>query len=170
MTGSGHPTLDPRPSPPIFPPSMTFKLVSFTGDQDFELAADHPFVVGRAVTSDIPIFDPTISRRHAELRVVKGGVQVRDLGSSNGTFINGTRVTEGMIEPNDSVTFGKVVFQLKPIESASRPITASTPSAAGGTIVKQVSMSGGVPAVIVGQVAEATAKDGAGQLKLAGAS
>ncbi len=148
---------------------MTFKLVSFTGDQDFELAADHPYVVGRAVTSDIPIFDPTISRRHAELRAVKGGVQVRDLGSSNGTFINGTRITEGMIEPNDSVTFGKVVFQLKSLEAASRPITASTASA-GGTIVKQVSMSGGVPAVIVGQAADAALKDGGGQLKLAGTS
>lgn len=149
---------------------MTFKLVSFTGDQDFELAQDHPYVVGRAVTSDIPIFDPTISRRHAELRAVKGGVQVRDLGSSNGTFINGTRVTEGLIEPNDSVTFGKVVFQLKSLEVLSRPITAAGPSVPGGTIVKQVSMSGGVPAVIVGEAAEAAAKDGAGQLKLAGAS
>ncbi|MFN8653049.1 MAG: adenylate/guanylate cyclase domain-containing protein [Gemmatimonadales bacterium] len=150
---------------------MTFKLVSFTGDQDFELALDHPYVVGRAVTSDIPIFDPTISRRHAELRATKSGVQVRDLGSSNGTFINGTRVTEGTIEPNDSVTFGKVVFQLKSLEMQSRPVTAAGPSPVGGTIVKQVSMSGGVPAVLVGQAAEVAAKDGAaGQLKLAGAS
>jgi adenylate cyclase len=148
---------------------MTFKLVSFTGDQDFELAADHAYVVGRAVTSDIPIFDPTISRRHAELRLVKGAVAVRDLGSSNGTFINGTRVTEGTIEPNDSVTFGKVVFQLKSMDSPLRPITSSSPSA-GGTIVKQVSMSGGVPAVIVGQAVETPAQDGAGQLKVGGAS
>jgi adenylate cyclase len=147
---------------------MTLKLVSFTGDQDFELAADHVYIVGRAVTSDIPIFDPTISRRHAELRSVQGGVQVRDLGSSNGTFINGTRVTEGRIEPNDSVTFGKVVFQLKSTEAPVRPITASSPSA-GGTIVKQVSMSGGVPAVIVDQAVVA-ARDGAGQLKVGGAS
>jgi pSer/pThr/pTyr-binding forkhead associated (FHA) protein len=148
---------------------MTYRLVSFAGDQDFELTADHPYVVGRAVTSDIPIFDPTISRRHAELRSVKGGVQLRDLGSSNGTFINGTRVTEGMIEPNDSVTFGKVVFQLKSLDAPGRPITASSPSA-GGTIVKQVSVSGGVPAVIVGQSVDAAARDGAGQLKVAGAS
>ena len=48
---------------------MTLKLISFTGDQDFDLAVDHVYVVGRAVTSDIPIFDPTISRRHAELKV-----------------------------------------------------------------------------------------------------
>ncbi len=149
---------------------MTFKLVSFAGDQDFDLAADHPYVVGRAVTSDIPIFDPTISRRHAELRLIKGAVAVRDLGSSNGTFINGTRVTEGVVEPNDSVTFGKVVFQLKSMDAPARPTTSSS-AGAGGTIVKQVSVSGGVPAVIVGQVAGAKDLDGGGgQLKVGGAS
>lgn len=151
---------------------MTYKLVSFTGDQDFDLMPDHPYVVGRAVTSDIPIFDPTISRRHAELRVVQGGVSVQDLGSSNGTFLNGTRITEGTIEPNDSVTFGKVVFQLKSAEVPFRPVTTggALPNP-GGTIVKQVSMSGGVPAVIVGG-ANAVETPGAGEglLNLAGTS
>src|SRR5262249_20877277 len=124
---------------------------------------------GRAVTSDIPIFDPTISRRHAELRVVQGGVSVQDLGSSNGTFLNGTRITEGTIEPNDSVTFGKVVFQLKSAEVPFRPVTTggALPNP-GGTIVKQVSMSGGVPAVIVGGAAAVDASGG--QLKLSGTS
>ena len=91
---------------------MTLKLVSFTGDQDFELTAGQTYVVGRAVTSDIPIFDPTISRRHAELQVSASGLRLKDLGSSNGTFINGERVTEGTVETGNSVTFGKVVFQL----------------------------------------------------------
>lgn len=147
---------------------MAFKLVSFTGDQDFELNPDHVYVVGRAVTSDIPIFDPTISRRHAELRVVKGGVSLKDLGSSNGTFINGTKVTEGTLAANDSVTFGKVVFQLTaPDQAPSRPgSTGQSLPQAGGTIVKQISMSGGVQAVIAGQQAAEAEAAAAGQLKL----
>jgi adenylate cyclase len=150
---------------------MPFKLVSFTGDQDFELAADHAYIVGRAVTSDIPIFDPTISRRHAELRVARGGVSVKDLGSSNGTFINGTRVTEGMIEANDSVTFGKVVFQLKSLEATPfRPITGQNLQQPGGTIVKQISMSGGVPAVIVDHPPVSVEEPALGQLRLEGTS
>jgi adenylate cyclase len=154
---------------------MTLKLISFTGDQDFELAADHAYVVGRAVTSDIPIFDPTISRRHAELKVGKNDVSLKDLGSSNGTFINGERVTEGTLEPGDSVTFGKVVFQLKSPEMGSARLvtTGQNMPHPGGTIVKQISMSGGVPAVIVGDVAAAavsTQESGAGQLKVGGAS
>ncbi len=153
---------------------MTLKLVSFTGDQDFELTAGQTYVVGRAVTSDIPIFDPTISRRHAELAVSSTGVFLKDLGSSNGTFINGERVTEGTVEPGNSVTFGKVVFQLKSPDMGSGRLitTGQNLPHPGGTIVKQVAMSGGVPAVIVGDVAAAAAgkEAGAGQLKVAGAS
>jgi adenylate cyclase len=154
---------------------MTLKLVSFTGDQDFELTAGQTYVVGRAVTSDIPIFDPTISRRHAELQVTASAVRLKDLGSSNGTFINGERVTEGTVEPGNSVTFGKVVFQLKSPDMGSGRLitTGQNLPHPGGTIVKQISMSGGVPAVIVGDVAAAagvSAEPGAGQLKVAGAS
>src|SRR5205809_7320270 len=71
---------------------MRFKLTSADNLQTYELKPGAAQVVGRAPTSDIPVFDPTISRRHAELVVADGGVQVHDLGSSNGTFLNGTRI------------------------------------------------------------------------------
>src|SRR5688572_11788397 len=92
---------------------MPFRLVSFSGDQSFELPQGRSLLVGRGVASDIAIYDPTISRRHAELTVGTDGVQVKDLGSSNGTCINGNRVSTGLLNPNDSITFGKVLFQLK---------------------------------------------------------
>ena len=44
----------------------TFRLVSTSGDQAFELKDGRTLVVGRGLTSDIAIYDPTISRRHAE--------------------------------------------------------------------------------------------------------
>ena len=50
------------------------------------------------------------------------GVQVKDLGSSNGTCINGARVTAGRLKPNDSVTFGKVLFQLKDLTDRAEPL------------------------------------------------
>ncbi len=151
---------------------MPFKLVSFTGDQDFELSPGHTYIVGRAVTSDIPIFDPTISRRHAELVVSAAAVALKDLGSSNGTFINGERVTGGTLEAGDSVTFGKVVFQLKTPEMGSARLvtTGQNLPHPGGTIVKQIAMSGaGLPGMVdeASRSAEAAAQ---GQLKVAGAS
>ena len=69
-----------------------FKLLSTTGDQSIDLAPGRAVIVGRAVTSDVPVYDPTISRQHAELVLADGGVRIKDLGSSNGTYVNGIRV------------------------------------------------------------------------------
>src|SRR5437773_7999152 len=95
--------------------SMAYKLVSNDGLHTFELRDGATVVVGRAPTSDIPVIDPTISRRHAEVQAGDDGVQVRDLGSSNGTFVNGTRVETGTVRAGDTLTFGKVGFRLQPV-------------------------------------------------------
>ena len=136
-----------------------FKLLSTTGEQSIDLVPGRTIVVGRAVTSDVPIYDPTISRKHAELILTDGGVKVKDAGSSNGTFLNGARVTEALAGENDVITFGKVAFRVKEVSApAPRPQIVSVSAefagpkggAAGGTIVRQlpVSVSGGVPAII----------------------
>src|SRR5688572_32993674 len=80
---------------------MRLKLTSTDGAQSFELREGPPLIVGRAPNSDIPIFDPTISRRHAELECGNGGFAIRDLGSSNGTYVNGERVSQRAIAPGD---------------------------------------------------------------------
>ena len=95
-----------------------FKLLSTSGDQSIDLQLGRTLVVGRAVTSDVPIYDPTISRTHAEIALTAGGVKLKDLGSSNGTFLNGARVTEAEAGENDIVTFGKVAFK---VISVTRP-------------------------------------------------
>ena len=134
-----------------------FKLLSTTGDQSIELQSGRALVVGRAVTSDVPIYDPTISRRHAEVALSDRGVKVKDLGSSNGTFLNGARVTEAEASANDIVTFGKVAFKVIEVTApAARPQVVAppadfaSPKPAGATIVRQlpVSASGGVPAIV----------------------
>jgi adenylate cyclase len=114
--------------------------------------------VGRAPTSDIPIFDPTISRKHAEVQVENGGVQVRDLGSSNGTFHNGTRLEETQavtLAPGDVVTFGKVAFKLNattppPAPAYQPPAGAQvSPVSAGvSTIVRQLPVRD--PSIVLG--------------------
>jgi adenylate cyclase len=149
---------------------MPYRLVSFSGDQSFELPHGRSLVVGRGLSSDIAIYDPTISRRHAELTVGTDGVEVKDLGSSNGTCINGSRVSAGRLHPNDSITFGKVLFQLKELRSSGpasggAPVSPSSP-VLGDTIVRQLMVSGGGPPGI-------TSRDrtsGFGQLRVAAAT
>ncbi|MGH7700032.1 MAG: adenylate/guanylate cyclase domain-containing protein [Gemmatimonadales bacterium] len=134
-----------------------FKLISTAGDQSIDLQPGRTLVVGRAVASDVPIYDPTISRRHAEIAPTDTGVRVKDLGSSNGTFLNGARVTEAEAAANDVITFGKVAYRVKDVTAPVRPQVVPSLSgdfpgakAGGGTIVRQlpVSVSGGVPAIV----------------------
>ena len=145
-----------------------FRLVSATGDQTFELKEGRTLVVGRGPSSDIAIYDPTISRRHAELTVGADGVQVKDLDSSNGTCINGARITTGRLGSEDTVTFGKVTFRLASPGSAAvvqqRPAIAAE-AAHSGQIVRQLMVSGGGPPGI-------TSRDRppAGQLKVEAAT
>jgi len=121
---------------------MPFKLTSTAGDQSFELQAGTTLVVGRASGSDLPVIDPTISRRHAEVACDGAVVRVRDLGSSNGTFVNGVRVESSELKAGDVVTFGKVPFRLSaisaPVEAPAAGRDVPTPTTApGSTIMRE---------------------------------
>ncbi len=123
----------------------TFKLQSTSGEHSIDIAPGQTIVVGRAVTTDLPIFDPTVSRRHAELVHTNDGVTVRDIGSSNGTFVNGSRVTKTSLSDGDAVTFGKVEFKLTEVVEAEPPphaaAFASPQAAPEATIVRQLPVS-----------------------------
>ncbi len=75
-------------------------------DRRFELPDHEPQQIGRSSES-LPLTDRTISRRHAELTPDEGRWYIRDLKSSNGTFVNGVRVTDSrMLRPGDQVRAG----------------------------------------------------------------
>lgn len=71
-------------------------------------------IIGRDGHADITLDDPGVSRRHAEVRVTHDGphlvVGLRDLGSTNGTFVNGERVGSQRLDDGDRVTVGRVSF------------------------------------------------------------
>ena len=116
---------------------MLYKLISTEGEQTFELRGGSPLVVGRALNSDIPVFDPTISRKHAEVGLDENGVHVTDLGSSNGTFLNGARIDAARISPGDVITFGKVAFRLKEIAPTPESVSPRTPVSLGPVPLNQ---------------------------------
>ncbi len=68
-------------------------------------------ILGRDDIADIILDDPGISRRHSELRVTTDGPRfvttIRDLGSTNGTFVNGERITSEHLEDGDRITVGR---------------------------------------------------------------
>jgi adenylate cyclase len=121
---------------------MSFRLISPDGTQSYDLRDGVPLVVGRAPTCDLPVFDPTISRRHAELVCDIESIRLRDLGSSNGTFVNGAKVATATLTVDDLVAFGKVAFRVEAHARATPPGVpqASAPAAPGPTIVRQIPM------------------------------
>jgi len=118
---------------------MPFQLIATLGNQTFELPPGATLILGRALNSDIPIFDPTISRRHAEVRSDDTGVQVRDLGARNGILVNGVKVDDARLTAGDVVTFGKVAFRVREMARPALPTPSSTRAARGAaTIVRKV--------------------------------
>jgi adenylate cyclase len=117
------------------------KLVAATGSPSIRVTGGRTFVVGRALTCDLPVQDPTVSRRHAELELTGAGVRVRDLGSTNGTYLDGQRVVDALATPGSRVAFGKVDFEVRD-ERPPQPEEASDEGSLDATILRQVPVRG----------------------------
>lgn len=110
---------------------MQVILVMFKGEgerRSFSVARDVT-VVGRREDCDLRIPLGEVSRKHC--RIIKDGqsLRIEDLGSSNGTFHNGQRVQEAVIQPGDTIRIGSVGFVVqidgRPPEDQMTPPAAS---------------------------------------------
>ena len=75
--------------------------------------ADRPVVIGRLSSCDIPLGDPQVSRRHAEVRRDPEGFTVFDLGSTNGTVVNGSPVRERRLSDGDELRIGSATIRFE---------------------------------------------------------
>lgn len=110
----------------------SFRLIVRRGpqpNQSYELNKDI-VTLGRDITNDIVINDPEVSRHHLRLSRGAGGFTIEDLGSTNGTFINGQRLTGPRpLRPGDMVGLGETVTLA--YEAAASPMTAADAPPAG---------------------------------------
>ena len=79
--------------------------------REFPVVRDR-LVVGRTNTVDLRIPVSSVSRRHCELVIQDGQLWIHDLGSSNGTFHNDTRVQKAALKAGDRVGIGPVIFNV----------------------------------------------------------
>jgi len=68
--------------------------------------------VGRRESSDIVLRFPNVSGNHCELALIEGCWSIRDLGSVNGTKVNGVRVRERQLFPGDKIEISKHVYEI----------------------------------------------------------
>jgi len=91
----------------------------------FDLNVDRT-TVGRIEENTFQIADASVSSRHAEILLRGGEVLIRDLNSTNGTFLNGEKISEAVLKPGQTLRFGQVELKI----DDGLPLPASTPAAA----------------------------------------
>ncbi|MBC7371562.1 MAG: FHA domain-containing protein, partial [Bdellovibrionaceae bacterium] len=94
-------------------------------------------VIGRGMTCDIKLISQGVSKEHSEIHVYKEKIVMMDLKSSNGTYINGVRIQNGLIRLGDKVSVHDVIFDVIPAEThkTQASIHIAMPSREGNAAV-----------------------------------
>jgi pSer/pThr/pTyr-binding forkhead associated (FHA) protein len=107
------------PSPGVAAPASRggFRLVALEGlpDQtDFSLAGGKVYLVGRDRDADVKILSTSVSRRQARIDATGASPVLIDLGSANGTKVNGDAVDRHPLKDGDLIKMGKVLLRYQP--------------------------------------------------------
>lgn len=102
------------------------------GDETHPLEGGGPWSVGRSEENDVVIRDPNVSRKHARLERQENGFVVEDLGSTNGTLLDGAPIGRERIDDGDEITFGHTATTFVLRRSASGGREAAYPGSQGG--------------------------------------
>jgi pSer/pThr/pTyr-binding forkhead associated (FHA) protein len=106
----------PMSGAPAGGPADLVRLIAEGGQYNgrvFDLPPVAELTVGRGVGNELVLDDPSMSRKHVKLKRLGGGrIEIEDLNSANGTYINGRKITTAQAGPGDTVRFGEVMFRL----------------------------------------------------------
>ena len=99
---------------------MQARMEVVKGAKTKEICLRLPSVIGRGGEARVKLPASTVSRHHCELYAYEGQLVVRDLGSSNGTIVNGHKI-EGptFLTPEDELTIGPVTVRVSPLEPSN---------------------------------------------------
>ena len=101
-----------------------------------ELTVDKT-TVGRVEDNTFPITDPSVSSHHCEVLLKGGEVIVRDLNSTNGSYINGEKITEAALKPGQVLRLGQIELRLE----ADAPAAGAAKKPTDATMVMQRGVS-----------------------------
>ena len=102
-------------------PKLTIR--SDSGESISHDLVEETHTIGRAPENSIRLEDTSVSGRHAEIVLVAENCYLKDLGSTNGTLVNGQPVTEVQLRPGDRIRFGKVDASFeRDVASSDQPL------------------------------------------------
>lgn len=111
-----------------------WSLVALTPELgDITVTIGKSLSIGRSDSNDLVLASPQISRQHAKINRIGDNLYLQDLGSANGTFVNGERIsTEAIgLQPNDELAFADLLFvvsdQTNTTQAIKTPLADSSP-------------------------------------------
>jgi len=87
-----------------------------------EAATESRFLLGQSAACKIRLSDKLVSRRHAALELASGGLRLSDLGSTNGSRVNGLKVTEALLEGGEEIQVGNTILNVQRGEECVVPL------------------------------------------------
>ncbi len=117
------------------------KLLVISGPlQGKEFMVDQDvFTLGSGSQNDLQLADPAISKRHCEIRIDQNGYSILDLDSTNGTYVQGIRVTQAFLHPGAEIQLGKTRLIFCPLQD-KQEVPLSQNTSFGEVIGQSVSM------------------------------
>lgn len=85
---------------------------------EFPLPEEGEITIGRSSELDMVLVEDMVSRRHSKVTVSNGEVYIQDLGSTNGTFVNGEKIDQIQLQEGDRILVGTNIIKLVPTEEA----------------------------------------------------
>lgn len=139
----------PPPSRPARAYALRFISGKYQGGE-FPLPENGEVVVGRSGELDMVLVEDMVSRRHAKITVTNGQIFIQDLGSTNGSFVNGERIKRSKLSEGDRVLIGTSIIKVVATEGAAtmREAKAALEDVAAGKRTSQVrTMTGSIAEV-----------------------
>lgn len=136
--------------PPPTRPAKQYALRFISGKYqggEFPLPNNKEIVVGRSSELDMVLVEDMVSRRHAKLTVTGDQIFIQDLGSTNGTFVNGEKIKRARLQEGDRILIGTSIIKLVASDAApgSGDAKAKLEDVAAGRRTSQVrTMSGSI--------------------------
>jgi len=122
-------TMPRRDRSTVRDPKLKAHLVILTGEKagtHYPIKDDRMTVIGRDAQCQICLQDPDASRRHAAIQPFGREFYIMDMGSTNGTLINGQQEEKRILRHADRITIGKQEFQFLLTDADGNPILTST--------------------------------------------
>ena len=116
---------------------------------EFPLPESGEIVIGRSSELDMVLVEDMVSRRHAKISVEDGDIFLEDLGSTNGSFVNGEKITRTKLEEGDRILIGTSIIKVvtsdgttASVQDAQEQMNAAAssvrPAAAGSTMTGSI--------------------------------